>query len=128
MDRVFLDANILFSAAYKPSSRLIQLWELPEVELWSSAYAIKEAEVNLRRLKPEALEVLADRLKQLKQVASTNLRPLPSSVSLVEKDAPILQTAITAEATHLLTGDVKHSRYLYGSTVEGVQILLPAGI
>ena len=47
MDRVFLDANILFSAAYRPTSRLLQLWSLPDVELLTSPYAVEEARRNL---------------------------------------------------------------------------------
>lgn len=54
------------------------------------------------------------------------LPPLPANIVLVEKDAPILQAAIGVQATHLLTGDVKHFAHLFGVTVEGVLILPPA--
>ena len=47
MDRVFLDANVLFSAAYRPDSRLRELWALAEVELVTSAYSVEEACRNL---------------------------------------------------------------------------------
>lgn len=126
MDRVFLDANVLFSAAYKPSSRLTLLWKLSNVQLVSSDYAVKEAEINLGRVKFEAIKVLETLLKDIEQLHTDTLKPLPPNVFLVEKDAPILQAAITTKATHLLTGDVKHFRNLYGNTIEGVKILLPA--
>lgn len=47
MDRLFLDANILFSAAYRPDAGLRRLWEVPNVELVTSAYAGEEARRNL---------------------------------------------------------------------------------
>ncbi len=33
MDRLFLDANVLFSAAYRDDSGLQRLWDLSDVEL-----------------------------------------------------------------------------------------------
>jgi hypothetical protein len=47
MDRLFLDANVLFSAAYKINARLLPLWELKNVTLCSSHYALQEARINL---------------------------------------------------------------------------------
>ena len=126
MERIFLDANVLFSAAYKPSTRLRLLWALPSVKLFSSEYAVQEARTNLERLRPSSIEDFEQLLQGLKQVSLSNLAPLPPSISLVEKDAPILQAAIAAKATHLLTGDVKHFGHLFSSTVEGVLILRPA--
>ena len=43
VDRVFLDANVLFSAAYSEGSRLRELWRLAETELLTSAFALEEA-------------------------------------------------------------------------------------
>lgn len=47
MDRLFLDANVLFSAAYRPDAGLLQLWKIKNVILCSSAYALEEARINL---------------------------------------------------------------------------------
>jgi hypothetical protein len=47
MDRLFLDANVLFSAAYKIDARLLQFWKLTDVTLCSSRYALEEARINL---------------------------------------------------------------------------------
>ncbi len=41
MDRVFLDANILYSAGYKDTSALRKLWELTEVELLTSFFTTR---------------------------------------------------------------------------------------
>lgn len=125
MERVFLDANVLFSAGYK-STRLRILWTLPNVTLLSSEYAVREAELNLSRFKPEAVEELNRLLKGVTISPQTQLPPLPANITLVQKDAPILQAAIGVQATHLLTGDVKHFGHLFGVTVQGVIILPPA--
>ena len=44
--RVFLDANVLYSAAYLEGSRLEQLWGLERVELISSGYAVEEVKTE----------------------------------------------------------------------------------
>ena len=49
MDRVFLDANVLFSAAYRPNAGLLRLWKLGEVHLLTSRYALAEAQANLEQ-------------------------------------------------------------------------------
>lgn len=55
MDRIFFDANVLFSAAYKPASRLSNLWLLRDVELITSRLAAEEAKRNLRIHRSDAL-------------------------------------------------------------------------
>jgi predicted nucleic acid-binding protein len=47
MDRLFLDVNILLSAAYEASARLRMLWRSKDVALCSSQYAVEEARENL---------------------------------------------------------------------------------
>ncbi|MEX2310668.1 MAG: hypothetical protein WD738_24085 [Pirellulales bacterium] len=59
MDRVFLDANVLFSAAYRDDNRLLQLWTLADVELVTSALAVAEALRNFDA------EVQRERLNKL---------------------------------------------------------------
>jgi len=51
---------------------------------------------------------------------------LSDEVDLPEKDAPILAAAVQSKCTHLLTGDKQHFDALYGKSVEGVIVLLPA--
>jgi uncharacterized protein len=125
VDRVFLDANILFSAAYRPNAGLRQLWEVPNVALVTSAYAVEEARRNLDW--PEQRAALQDLLQSVEVLtASPGDPPLAVPVEIPEKDRPILAMAIAAHATHLLTGDVRHFGRYYGQTVAGVHILLPA--
>jgi hypothetical protein len=127
LDRVFLDANVLYAAAYKLSSPLRRLWGLKDVELWSCDYAVAEALGNLRQDRPEQvgeLERLAGALKL--QAAGPMAARLPGEVELVAKDRPILLSAIGAEATHLLTGDKRHFGPCFGHTMGGVLILPPS--
>jgi hypothetical protein len=47
LDRVFLDANVLFSAAYREQNGLLQFWSLTNTTLLTSAYSVAEARRNL---------------------------------------------------------------------------------
>jgi len=102
---LFFDANVLFSAAYRPDGTVGQFlaacrdlgWEL-----LSSDYAVIEVERNLSRKAPQALPQLAAVLSGLRIVPSAaGAAPVP----LRDKDRPILATAIACAADVLLTGD-----------------------
>jgi predicted nucleic acid-binding protein len=123
MDRIFLDANVLFSAAYRADSGLLAFWKLRGVALCSSRYAIEEARINLEE------EAQRRRLAQLTpalQVFDARERELPPGITLPQIDAPILLAAIEARATHLVTGDVRHFGFYFGKTVQGVVVVTPA--
>ena len=122
MDRVFLDANVLFSAAYRLDSSLLRLWELKDAELVTSAYAFEEARRNLDT------EAQLGRLQEL--VRSLEIVPesaieLPGAVELTKKDVPILQAAVAAEASHLITGDRKDFGGYFGQRLVGVWVMTP---
>lgn len=128
MDRVFLDANVIFSAAYRPGSRLKQFWRLSragKTTLLTSAYAVEEARRNLVGT-AQLFEL--DELLRVVEVSATP--PVPESEAklgfLPNKDKPIMQAAIAMKATHLITGDFSHFGSLYGKKIEGVLILTPA--
>jgi hypothetical protein len=124
MDIVFLDANVLFSAAYEHDANFLKFWRLKGVRLVSSAYAVGEAERNLRR--PGQRERLRKLLLSVEFGPPVGAAPLPKGIRLPEKDSPILLGAIAARATHLLTGDTAHFGPYYGRIIEGVTILSPA--
>lgn len=124
MDRVFLDANILFYAAYKSKAGVLRLWAMEDVRLLTAESAAIEAR---RNLDTDEQRGRLDRL--LGGVAIPRVafvRPLPRAVALAAKDRPILRAAIAMKATHLLTGDRKHFGALYSRTVRGVLILPPS--
>ncbi|SRR6266567_2353632 len=122
MDRLFLDANVLFSAAYRPAAGLLQIWRLKNVALCSSRYALAEANLNLED--EEQQKRLGELAHQL-QVFDPPAGKLLAGIALPEKDIPILLAAIEARATHLLTGDVRDFGPYFGKRIEGVRILLP---
>jgi uncharacterized protein len=125
VDHVFLDANVLFSAAYRSDAGLCQLWEVPDLELVTSAYAVAEVRRNLDS--PERRTTLETLLQSVQVLATTAGDPrLKLPIELAEKDRPILVMAVAARATHLLTGDVRHFGRYYGQIVAGVHILPPA--
>ena len=126
MDRIFLDANVLFSAAYLENSGLARLWQFEDAELLSSAYAVEEARRNLALDLPAAVARLERLISKLTLVNPPRDLKLPAIVRLDSKDRPILLAAIHGKADFLLTGDGRHFGHLYGKRVEGVMVLRPA--
>jgi predicted nucleic acid-binding protein len=125
VDRVFLDANVLFSAAYRKASGLARLWQISDVELITSSYAVGEADRNLSTVvQRQQLNGLLAKVTIIDETVTEAV--LPSGLILPEKDRPILAAAIQAHATHLLTGDKTHFGPLFGQTVGGVLIQPPA--
>ena len=126
MDRLFLDANILFSAADSADSPLLELWRLKKVLLFSSGYSLEEARRNLALLRPDRLSNLQQLIAKVQFADAPPLATAPIEArALPKKDLPILLAAIEARATHLLIADTRHFGPLRGKTVEGVLVLTP---
>ena len=108
MNRLFLDANVLFTAAHNPDGKaalVVELGVKGHWELYSSAYALEEACRNLQRKFPEsvaALEAIESFLNLSLHRAGT-----PRLAGLADKDQPIFQAALSCNATHILTGDLR---------------------
>ena len=151
MDRLFLDANVLFSAAYRPNAGLLRLWKLRGAILCSSRYALEEARINStdeaqkRRLSRLARTIQLfdppDRQPDRQLPLDVSLPdavdvfvpdslgvslPKAVGVSLPEKDWPIFSAALAARATHLITGDVRHFGPYFGKAIHGILIMTPA--
>ena len=125
MDRLFLDANILFSAAYRSGADVQRLWTAPNSELVTSDYAIEEATRNLADA--DQRERLDGLLESVEIVPARVLDPdLRGDVQLRDKDWPILSGAVAAGATHLITGDVRDFGSYFGQKVLGILILRPS--
>jgi predicted nucleic acid-binding protein len=129
MARLFLDANVLFSAALSSTGTARALYQLAEAdlcELLTSQYVHSEARRNLELKYPTSVDDLS------RLVGSTRVVPEPSMarIALAErfvpaKDAPILAAARTSQATGLVTGDRPHFGLLYGKNLGGVTVLTP---
>ena len=126
MDRIFLDANVLFSAAYRELSGLARLWALDDAELLTSAYAVEEARRNLAIDRREALARLERLTTPISLVDAPQSLKLPAHIRLEPKDQPILLAAIHSKADYLLTGDARHFEHLYGKRLKGVLVLRQA--
>ena len=136
MIRVFLDANVLFSAARPPGGVCRDIFRVAEkrgdVLLLATWYVIGEADIKLiyRGLSPISPPRVALQLLISRQVTRCS-RP---SIELNQRlglllsdpyDAPVLAGAVSAKADWLVTGNTKDFGHLYEETVEGVLILEP---
>ena len=123
MLRVFLDANVLFSAAWREGAGLLKLWETPGIRLLTSGYDAEEARRNLDSAARRArLEKLLEDVEIVPESPGTSL---PPEARLPAGDEPILKAAIAARATHLVTGDLRDFGRLLDREVGGVRIQTP---
>ena len=117
--RVFLDANVLFSASNGGSNiaRLIALLTERETGVTSDV-AAEEARRNLalkRDAWRPALEILLEDL----EIVPSALFHLP--VSLDTAETSLLCAAIRSRCVYFVTGDRRDFGHLYGETVHGVE-------
>lgn len=129
--RVFLDANILFSAA-KSSGAVRQFLRELKIgghTLVADAYVADEARRNLEAKFPDAPGELGDLLRSV-EVSFKVAPPLDAALApeLPEKDRPVLAAAIRLSCQILLTGDKTHFGPLYGRKIEGVEFHSPASL
>ncbi|MGF1679588.1 MAG: putative toxin-antitoxin system toxin component, PIN family [Candidatus Methylacidiphilales bacterium] len=127
--RVFLDANVLFSASKSDGALRLFLSDLQAAghELIADAYVVEEARRNLERKYPNSLRDFEHLLRRV--TIPPNLCPsLKQEIlpGLAEKDRPVLAAAIAHRCQTLLTGDKTHFGPFYGQTVEGMTIHSPA--
>ena len=128
--RVFLDANVLFSAALNTRGGLRAFFTLAGAgmcELVASPYAIDEARRNIARKQAAnapALERLIAQISVCREAAADSVQ-WALSTGLPEKDAPILAAAVDAKASMLVTGDRADFGFLYERELRGVSVLPP---
>lgn len=129
--RVFLDANVLFSAAYRETGSVRAFFALAEAgacELVSSGYAVDEARRNILAKQPDRvgdLELLVGRITLCREPTPATLA-WAAAHHLPSKDAPILAAAVEAGCHLLVTGDRTHFGALFGRKLRGTVALLPA--
>lgn len=120
---IFLDANVLISAAWKEGSEIAQIWRMEGLRLVTSNYVMGEVQRNLHQI--NQIERLRRLMRSVQILSFEKLLEIPHEFELPEKDLPILAGAIQAQADHLLTGDKRHFGPLYGKTILGVRITAP---
>ncbi|MFH1022494.1 MAG: PIN domain-containing protein [Planctomycetota bacterium] len=119
--KVFLDANILFSAS-DPASATRRLLDAltRHGEPVTSPHAWEEARTNLAHKRPRHLPHLADLRERI--IFTHAFAPIQDA-TLPLHDAPILAAACGARCTHLWTGDRRHFGRYYGKTIGGVCVV-----
>jgi uncharacterized protein len=129
--RLFLDANVLFTAAQNPEGRsaaIVALSRGGACTLLTSPHAIEEARRNLRIKCQEACAALEALLRTVTvgREAPAILVAWALEQGLPPKDAPILAAAVAAPADLLVTGDRTHFGHLSGQVLRGVAVVTPA--
>jgi len=120
---LFLDANVLISAAWREGTEIALIWQLKGVRLITSNYVMGEVQRNLHQV--GQIERLRGLMRSVQIVSFENLPEIPEAIALPEKDRPVLAGAIQAHADHLVSGDKKHFGPLYGMSIRGVRITAP---
>jgi uncharacterized protein len=129
--RIFLDANILFSAAKSDGAvrTLLRLLRSGGHTLVADSYVVEEARRNLaRKTSGLPLEAL-DKLLTVMEVSPTGTEALeqaPWLEWLPANDRPVLAAAANLRCAVLITGDRTHFASGYGNAFSGVMILSPA--
>ena len=129
--RVYLDANILFSAAKSDGAVRHLLQRLLERghECWVDAYVVSEARRNLDAKGPDALNVLDALLVHLCVApAQPTTEGRAETAWLPEKDRPVLSAAIRLGCDAFVTGDRTHFGSGYGRVFGGVEIHSPRSL
>ena len=125
---MFLDANVLFSAAKSDGAvrALVRLLVDGGHECWVDDYVVTEARRNLGIKGSEAMAAFEALLPYLR--FGSVIKPLPDSTQLdwlPEKDRPVLSAVMRLQCDALVTGDRTHFGAGYGRAFGGVTIHSP---
>ncbi|MDE0221022.1 MAG: PIN domain-containing protein [Spirochaetaceae bacterium] len=126
--RIFLDANVLFSAAQTDGAvrELINRLRAADHRLMADSYVWEEARRNLVARYPSALPAFDALAKRISIVPLRGGDQDLESLPVGDKDKPVLAAAISLNCQVLITGDRTHFGHLFGTAVRGVTIHSPA--
>lgn len=129
--KLFLDANVIFTAAYSAqglSRGLFRLAAVGKCALCTSAFAHEEAVRNMQKKAPDKLADLTMLIQQVKIYPEPNPQwvILAERLPLAVKDAPVLAAALQGKVDVFVTGDRRNFGHLFGQVLEGVKILTPS--
>lgn len=129
--RIFLDANVLFSAAKSAGAMraFLRMLEAAGHELCADGYVVEEARRNLSAKAPAAVDGLTLLLSHVSVTAAQSGNvTLAASLPLPPKDRPVLAAAIGRKCDVLVTGDRTHFGALTGRAIQGVTIHSPRSL
>ena len=128
--RIFLDANVLFSAAKSAGAirRLLHDLHAEGHVLVADEYVATEARRNVSaKAGGDAVHYLAALLARI-EVSPVHYPASPQALLLwlPKKDRPVLMASMVLNCNALVTGDRTHFGSGYGKTFEGVMVFSPA--
>lgn len=128
--RIFLDANILFSAAKSNGAvrQLLRDLHADGYTLVADEYVATEARRNIAaKSAGDAVAYLQALLSQIEVSGVQHTAMARTSADwLPEKDRPVLLSAIALKCDALVTGDRTHFGPGYGQAFDGVTVYSPA--
>jgi len=128
--KIFLDANVVFSAVHREEGRVQELLALAAAKrhsVMTSRHALEEARRNLE-VKSRGFEKRLDRLRErvvLVGEAPGALVAWARGEGLPLQDAPVLAAAVHAGADLLVTGDARDFGLFYDRVLRGVKVVSP---
>jgi len=128
--RLFLDANILFSAA-KSDGAILELLRRALKdghECWVDEFVVTEARRNLFSKGPASIPAFEDLLGRLPLGPGQSGVNQAETAWLPEKDRPVLAAAMRLRCDALVTGDSTHFGAGYGKAFGGVVIHSPRSL
>jgi predicted nucleic acid-binding protein len=121
--KVFLDANVLFSASNSGSGiHKLVVHLAKHHKVITSMYAYSEAHRNILAKRMSWLDEFMNLGSQIETVTGMDKEV---DIEIAPKDRPILATAIHEKCDFLVTGDKRDFGHLFNVEVRGVQIVTP---
>ena len=127
--RIFLDANILFSAAKSVGAvhQLLEALVSRKHVLCADEYVVTEARRNLSVKAPAECLPRLDNLLARIEISPAKIGGFDSRATswLPDKDRPVLAAAIRLRCDALVTGDMTHFGAGFGKLFGGVVVYSP---
>ncbi|MEX0688885.1 MAG: PIN domain-containing protein [Pirellulales bacterium] len=128
--RIFLDANILFSAAKSDGAIQTLVAALLDAghECWVDGYVIDEARRNISVKASSRLPRLDELLSRMHVSPYSPAIHRANIDGLPDKDRVVVAAAIALACEILVTGDRTHFGQFYGRRIAGVRIHSPRSL
>jgi len=128
--KIFLDANILFSAAKTDGAIRSLVTAILDAghECWVDGYVLDEARRNVSAKAASALPLLDELVVRLSVSTVAPAVHAAEGLGLPDKDRLVLAAAAALGCDVLVTGDRTHFGKLYGRQAAGVRIHSPRSL
>ncbi|OGK26676.1 hypothetical protein A2954_01175 [Candidatus Roizmanbacteria bacterium RIFCSPLOWO2_01_FULL_37_12] len=127
--RVFLDANIFFSAFYGSANceRIIKAHQQKEISLVTSSLVIEESLRNIQEKIPSVASSFKDLLINNPPELLADPSEIDPRIELLvdKKDQPIFTSAILGKVKYFITGNTKDFKAKELEKATGIKVLTP---